>query len=137
MKKLSLLDLLKLKQKDRIFYYGDKNEAQENAVKKSFPNINLYACVNDGRLNDLSFECDYAFDGRVIECKLQNNYLAVFSKIDTAKPFDGFGEYDMVVCGYLHERVFAILKPKIAVSYLRSSTYTDAESLGNLVFKFK
>ncbi len=122
---------------DRIFYYGEKDENQENAVKKSFPNLNLYAYANDGRLPSVSFDCAYALDGRMVECKLKGADLAVFSKIEVAKPLGELSKYDMIICGYLHERIFAVFKPEIAVSYLRSAVYTDAESLGNLVYKFK
>ncbi len=122
---------------DRIVYYGEKDQAQEDAVNKSFPSLRLYAINNDGKLPNVSFDCAFFFDGRVVECKLPSTTLAVFSRIDMTKPLDGLGKYDMVVCGYMHERVFALLNPKTAISYLRSSTYTDAESFGNLTYRFK
>ena len=122
---------------DRIFYYGEQKLNQETAVNKSFPNLKVFAIKNDGVLPNISFDCAYALDGRVVGCKLSTVNLAVFSRIDNAKPLDGLDKYDMVVCGYLHERVFAKLSPKTAISYLSSAVYTDAESTGNLVYKFK
>ena len=121
---------------DKVFYYGEKNENQENIIDKSFPEIKMYSFF-DEKLPINSFECAYLYDGRILDCEIEDKSVLIFSVPSLDKPFVNTDKnYDLIIGGKLYERIFAVYSAKHKISYRRSITNTDAETNGNLTYKF-
>lgn len=120
----------------RVYYYGDDLDKQQNIINKSFPEVEVFAPVTS-KVPVSGFSCEFKNHGRMLELKIKDKIIAIFSKIDLSVGFSETDkEYDLIIAGDLHERIFALFSAKEKLSYLRSSVYYDAESKGNVYYKF-
>ncbi len=120
----------------RIFYYGEELNSQENAVKKSFPEIEVFTSIFD-KIPIKSVVCEFKNFGRMIDLEIKGKKIAIFSKPDSTVALSGKDkEYDLIIAGDLHERIFAVFNAQEKLSYRSSLLFNDAERHGNVFYKF-
>lgn len=120
----------------RVYYYGQDLDAQQSIINKSFPDIEVFASVTDN-VPVKGFSCEFKNYGTMLELIIKGKEIAIFSKPDLSVGFsEANKEYDLIIAGNLHERIFAIFNAREKLSYLRSNVYKDAESKGNVCYKF-
>ncbi len=121
---------------NRVFYYGEKNENQENIINKSFSEIEIYSFF-DEKLPIKSFECAYLYDGRMLDLVINGKSVLIFSVPSKDKQFMNIEKnYDLIIGGKLYERIFAVYSAKDKISYRSSKTIMNAETNGNITYKF-
>jgi ComEC/Rec2-related protein len=120
----------------RVFYYGEELKAQENAVKKSFPEIEVFTSVVD-KIPIKQVDCEFTNFGRMVSLEVKNKKIAIFSLPDSTEILSGKEEkYDLIIAGHLHELLFSVFTANEKISYRSSLLFNDAETQGNAFYKF-
>lgn len=120
---------------NRICYYGEEDLMQEKMILESF-GYSIYNFYDGENLTFDSNSCCYQLGGNVVDLNIDGVKTAIFSA-KNQPVYAGLKEYyDVMICDYQQELIFAFYNPKTAVSYCRSTLFVDGETNGTAILSF-
>ena len=122
---------------EKVYYYGEKQQAMEEICKKSFTKTKLYN-YQDGKsveLSNMTIISDQ--EGCVLTTKVKNKNICVLSYLEKVEPNLNYLPYntDLMVCLDRADVILNKYSPVIGISYRYSSIYKNAQENGNIMLK--
>lgn len=122
---------------EKVYYYGEKQQAMESICKKSFTNTKIYN-YQDGQMIELSnMTFSTVQQGCVLTTKVKEKNICVLSYLEKVEPNLNHLPYsvDLMVCLDRADAILNKYSPAIGISYRYSSIYKNAQENGNLLLK--
>ncbi len=121
---------------EKIYYFGETNQAIEKVIESSFLGVNAIS-YGDGEINGLGLRLNCLCQGNAFILEKENRKVLVFAKLKGVKPITSIekSDFDLIVASDFCVDLENFYSPKTIYCYRNCDLHTNSITGGNLRFE--